>query len=87
MKDSLAVPLSVEEIYEARGDEVAPYRTFFPGDVLDSVQVPGFEKKCLAVIMQHPCSMRTGATLRKRLTLARVEKQTKLQLPEWSKHF
>lgn len=84
MSESLALPSNPAEIYDARGDDVPLTRPLMQGDVFKHVDIPGFENGSgLAMVMMHPCSMRTGPTLRKRLTVARVVRHRALSLAQW----
>lgn len=85
MSESLAVPSKLAEIYDARGDDVPLTRPLMQGDVLADVDIPGFGPGSgLAMIMMHPCSMRIGPTLRKRLVVARVVSHQALSLAQWA---
>lgn len=54
------------------------------GDVFQGVNVPGFEDvPALAMVMMHPCSMRTGTALRDRLIFIRVCPHQALPLARW----
>ena len=83
MTSSLAIPSSHDELYYARGD-VPLTRPLMQGDVFKDVAIPGIDDhRELAMVMMHPCSMRTGPTLRKRLTVVRVDRQPTLSLAQW----
>jgi hypothetical protein len=77
------VPLREEDLYEARG--VVPLaRPITQGDIFTGVDIPGFEQQPPAVmIIQHPCSMRTGPVLRPRLTVAAVRPGGRIRDADW----
>lgn len=84
MPDTLAVPSSAGELYDARSGETSLARPLMQGDVLRNIDIPGLEDgPGPAIIMMHPCSMRTGSTLRKRLTVVRVGPHRRLALSQW----
>ena len=60
-------------------DDVAE-RPYFTGDVLD------VEGKGTVALLQHPCSMRQGATLRPNLLVADVRPWTQGVPSDWEKH-
>lgn len=68
-------PSSPEQLYEDVGDALMA-RPLLQGDVFRDVVVPGFDQdEGIVMITQHPCSMRAGASLRKRLTVAVVRRR------------
>jgi len=84
MSDSLAIPANPAELHDARGADIPLSRPLMQGDVLKDVDIPVLETGTgLAMVIMHPCSMRTGATLRKRLTVVRLIKHRALQLTHW----
>ncbi|WP_298209048.1 hypothetical protein [Ferrimicrobium sp.] len=84
MSDSLAIPSNPAELYDARGADIPLSRPLMQGDVLKNVDIPGLATDTgLAMVIMHPCSMRTGSTLRKRLTVVRLIKHHALQLTQW----
>jgi hypothetical protein len=73
-----------EQLYETRG-WVPLVRPAAQGNVFREVAIPGFEEEQPPAVMitQHPCSMRTGAVLRPRLTVAAVRKHAKFSNADW----
>lgn len=73
-------------IYRARGDEVSEARPIFTGDVFENVSV-GFgetETKITALLLQHPCALRTdGVNLASRLLMAEVRESPLFPFAEW----
>jgi len=45
----------------------------FTGDVFESVPIAGVQDAGMAVVVAHPCSMRTGAELKPRILMAAVD--------------
>jgi len=82
----LGCPESVEQIYDARGEEVDALRPVCQGDIYSGLQMPGFDDEHPLILIAHPCSMRTGATLRKRLQACPVRAYDKLPLRKWTGH-
>lgn len=81
---TLAVPRNADELYDARGQDVPLARPLLQGDVFSGVDIPGVEGgPGVAMITMHPCSMRTGPTLRKRLTVVRVLPHRDVPLEQW----
>ncbi len=78
----LEAPDDPGDLYEARGD-VPLALPIMQGDVFDHVSVPGlFESLTVAVVM-HPCSMRAGAQLRPKITVAAVRPYQRLHDDDW----
>jgi len=76
-------PSTEDELYEARGS-VPLARPVAQGDVFRDIEIPGLEQRPAAVmIIQHPCSMRAGAELRKRLTVAAVRCRQMIRDADW----
>ena len=72
----LEMPTDLEEIWLARGEEVQPARPLIQGDVFADVALPGLgDAPGLAVIIDHPCSMRSGVTLRPRIQMLRIREE------------
>ena len=70
--DELDAPDDPEELYRDRV-QVPVTVPLMQGDVFAGVVVPGFSSEpILAEVIMHPCSMRDGATLRDRITVAPV---------------
>ena len=62
-----------ESLYDERGNVSWP-RPLLQGDVFDGIVLPGFGDQPIKVqIISHPCSMRAGANLTPRITVAPVE--------------
>jgi hypothetical protein len=77
-------PSSADNLYEARVD-VPLARPIMQGDVFREIVIPGVsDEPTLALIIQHPCSMRAGVRLRSRLTVVRVTQLTsRFQPGDW----
>ncbi|WP_157437354.1 hypothetical protein [Actinoplanes subtropicus] len=79
----LEAPRRARELYLAREDHVNPLRPHMTGDVFQGVQIPGVTEEedpsgeGLVMVLPHPCSMREGPTLRKRILVARVARTEK----------
>jgi hypothetical protein len=82
----LSCPDSVEQIYDARGEEVDALRPVCQGDVYSGLQMPGFNDDQPLILIAHPCSMRTGANLRPRLQACPVRTYQKMPLRKWTGH-
>lgn len=76
-------------LYEYRdNDEAVPdTRPLAQGDVLRGVVQPGGQVLDLAMIVAHPCSMRQGGKLRKRLVVAEVAPHQKVPPKKWPTDF
>lgn len=88
--DDLGKPPGLDEIYGARGDEVAIHRPRLQGDVSRGIALPGLDdddKHSLALIVDHPCSMRSGVQLRERVQMVRVRPEPDLPKNEWPTGF
>jgi hypothetical protein len=75
-----------DELYVARGDEVALHRPLYTGDVFSHVKVRttlGEEKSRPVAVLQHPCAMRNGGALRESLLVARVHEFKPLPRDQW----
>ena len=71
------VPSSPESLYVHRGSDIPLTRPVFQGDVFTRLQIPGIDDGAdaadsLIMLIGHPCSMRAGPALRKRLQAVRV---------------
>ena len=74
--EPMETPPSNERLYEARG-EVPIARPITQGDVFGAVTVAGLATRPVDVmIVQHPCSMRSGTALRSKLTVVLVEQRS-----------
>jgi hypothetical protein len=82
----LGCPDSVEQLYDARGEEVDALRPVCQGDVYSGLQMPGFDDDQPLILIAHPCSMRTGASLRPRLQACPVRTYDKVPLKKWTGH-
>jgi hypothetical protein len=52
---ALESPTSTDDLYDARGEDVQPYRPIFTGDVFEVV---GEEAQGAWMVLQHPCALR-----------------------------
>jgi hypothetical protein len=80
---TLATYKSPEELYRASGEEVNPLRPFFTGDVFAQVVTSEAAGASMAMIVGHPCSMRSGGRLSDRLLMATVREQPALPPSAW----
>lgn len=72
-----------DALYDERTD-VSRARPLLQGDVFDNVVLPGFDAQPMKVqIVAHPCSMRTGANLTPRITVAPVEPHGPIRGSGW----
>ena len=75
------------ELYDERG-EVSRARPILQGDVFDGVVLPGFGDQGWKVqVVAHPCSMRKGADLTPRITVAPVEAHQKIKGNGWNSNY
>lgn len=75
--------IEAESLYDERGD-VSRARPLLQGDVFDDVVLPGFGDDPFKVqIVAHPCSMRVGAELTPRITVAPVEAHRQITGKGW----
>ncbi len=85
MAGELEAPNSAGEIYLSRGDEVAPARPLFTGDIFQLPAVPGLRDDGApdaVILLQHPCAFRTdGVDLAPRLLVAEVSHGTSVTSP------
>lgn len=79
-------PNSVDELYDARGDEVDELRPVCQGDIYTGLDMPGFPEDQLVMLIAHPCSLRKGAELRARLQASPVRRYEKVPLNKWTGH-
>lgn len=84
----LEAPADAADLYLYRGDEVNDLRPVQTGDVFASVEVPGTgEAAGLAIVLNHPCSMRkNGVELVDRLLVAVVTEYGLVPSQAWPKH-
>lgn len=84
----LGVPASINELYRDRG-EIENTIPLAQGDVFDNVDVPALGDAPMTVqVVMHPCSLRQGANLRPRITVAPVRKVGRQDANAWrSKYF
>lgn len=87
-RKTLEVPPNEDFIYHSRGHEVVATRPLLTGDVLSGIEIPGLgDRPGLAILLTHPCSMRTdGVALKDRLFAARVTTRAPIPLKEWRGH-
>lgn len=85
----LQAPHEPELLYEYRDDDeaVPDTRPLAQGDVLRRVVRPDGQVLDLAMIVAHPCSMRQGGKLRKRLVVAEVSPHQKVPPEKWPTDF
>ena len=78
-----------DDLYRARGDEVAAHRLVFTGDVFAGVTVrspDGVEKQKTVLVLQHPCALRSnGVDLVSGLLVAETRKHRVLSAEEWTR--
>lgn len=76
-----------DQIFLAKGDDVDPLRPVFTGDVFSKVPLhtsKGDVEPRMAVVLQHPCSMRAnGVDLAPRLLVCEVRQHRQLTPDEW----
>lgn len=85
MTTDLDRPGEIDDLYLARGEEVSPHRPILQGDVFADVEIGGLETKGTIIVVSHPCTMRTGATLKSRLQAARVRADgPPIRLEDWA---
>jgi len=79
----LDAPEASDDLYHARG-EVTIALPIMQGDVYEGIVVPGLadEPTTVAIVM-HPCSMRAGANLRQKITVAAVKPYQLLRDEDW----
>jgi hypothetical protein len=61
-----------DDVYRCRGDEVVEHRPVFSGDVYSDVEVWGEDDPKTVMVLQHPCVIRSGTVLAKKLLVAEV---------------
>ncbi|XTZ13758.1 hypothetical protein ACQSSU_19835 [Micromonospora echinospora] len=86
---SLDDPSSAADIYDSRGDEVEVVRPLFQGDIFTDVVLPGIsDDSRMAMIVSHPCSMRTNGEVAEFVTVASVDSRSSpIPLHKWSSSF
>lgn len=78
-----------DSLYRARGDEVVRHRPVFTGDVFVkiTVQSVGEAKVKDAIVLQHPCALRSnGVDLHSRLVVAELRKHPVIPVDDWIGH-
>lgn len=80
----LAAPKGLEQIYLARGEDIAVARPILTGDVFTDVQIDADEHEGLVMVVAHPCSMRgaQGALL-PRIAVAPIRGYSNVPLAKW----
>ena len=78
--NTLEVP---DRLYLARGAEVPTLRPLFTGDVIDGVAIPGVQETGTAMIVAHPCSMRSGSVITARVLAAAVQPHDNVPAHKW----
>ncbi|MGI8434106.1 MAG: hypothetical protein ACR2LE_05135 [Nocardioidaceae bacterium] len=72
-----------DSLYDERV-EISRARPLLQGDVFDGVVLPGFGEEPRKVqIVAHPCSMRAGATLTPRVTVAPIDPHREVTGKGW----
>lgn len=86
-RPALEAPDTPDDLYLARGDEIPVWRPVNTGDVFADVPLSiGGERTGRAIVLTHPCTMRTdGVQLVDRLLMAPVEAVD--QVPMWRGHY
>lgn len=74
-------------LYLTRGDEVSPFRPFFTGDVFSGVSIPGVPDVGYAIVIAHPCSMRTGSKLNDSMLAATIRPHDPVPTHQWMEGF
>ena len=84
-QEVLESPDSSEHLYlAASSDQVPAARPVMTGDVFPDVVLPGIEGTSLAIVLTHPCSMRSdGVNLAARLLMACVAPSSEIPLEGW----
>jgi hypothetical protein len=78
--------IDVDELYDERG-AVTWTRPILQGDVFRDIVLSGFDNGPMIVqIVAHPCAMRRGPDLVKRITVAPVVKYRRVQGDDWDGH-
>lgn len=87
---TLEAPASADDLYYVRGEETPLGRPFLTGDVVSDLEIPGLEDGAdLAVLLTHPCGMRTdGVHLADKILAARVRTYPSVPFTKWAtSHF
>lgn len=72
-------------LYDERGN-TSRARPLLQGDIFEDVVLPGFGPDPMKVqIVAHPCAMRVGATMTRRVTVAPVEPHPQVTGKAWSR--
>jgi hypothetical protein len=91
MPGELEAPNDWDELYLARGDEVAHERPVFTGDVYErqaTARADDLELPTALLVLQHPCALRSnGVDLVARLLAAEVTPYELLPREKWTGHF
>jgi hypothetical protein len=82
----LEAPVSWDDLYLYRGDEVSYHRPLITGDVVEGVSIPGISSESETVIvLTHPCAMRAGnGQLVERIMVAPVRPHQALKATQWT---
>jgi hypothetical protein len=84
----LEAPITANDLYRARGDEVETCRPYFTGDVFADVEtrLAGCDSKLRYVqIVEYPCDLRTnGVDLVPQLLVANVQPHRVLEAGDWN---
>jgi hypothetical protein len=73
-----------ERLYLARGSEVPAQRPLFTGDVIDGVAIPAVQEQGTAMIVAHPCAMRSGPALAEQVLVAAVLPHDNVPPHKWT---
>jgi hypothetical protein len=85
MGDLTLPPSSAGDLYLYRGGGITACRPVMTGDVFADVEIPGVDDgPGLALVLAHPCSMRSGAHLRDRVMACRVVDGSSIRPDQWA---
>jgi hypothetical protein len=95
MPGPLEQPRSADDLYLAREADIGGvpvYRPIMTGDVFRDIDIPGVEEidrddGRLAIIVSHPCSMRSGPSMKDHVQVVRVIRCDPMNLEAWTKQF
>lgn len=86
----LEAPTTAASLYLARGEEIQQTRPIFTGDVFEDISVfdEAGERSIKALVLQHPCALRTnGVSLVSRLLVAEVRTHSKIGGRQWNGNY
>jgi len=88
MGDLTLPPTSAGALFLYRGGGITPCRPVMTGDVFADVEIPGVDGgPGLALVLTHPCSMRSGGHVRERVMACRVEDGPPIRQDKWATGF